>query len=58
MKHTLLLMAPTVLHGISFLEEGVYERYVIQFAEEEIPAPYRAYLLQPFLYRENEGQIG
>ncbi|MDD7482479.1 MAG: AraC family transcriptional regulator [Clostridia bacterium] len=56
--HTLLLMAPTVLHGISFLEEGVYERYVIQFAEEEIPAPYRAYLLQPFLYRENEGQIG
>ena len=55
--HTLLLMAPAVLHGIRLLAEGPYERYVIQFAGEELPPAYRDFLLQPFLYRENGGQV-
>ena len=55
--HTLLLMAPTVLHGIRLLARGPYERYVIQFAGEGLPAAYRDFLLQPFWYRENGGQV-
>lgn len=55
--HTLLLMEPSVLHGIRFVDDSPYERYVVQFDGDILPESVRPMLLTPFLYNENHGNI-
>lgn len=55
--HSVLLMAPNVLHGIKFENDCEYERYVLHFTEQALPAETRSFLLAPFYRKTARGEI-
>lgn len=53
LPQSILLMAPNVLHGMKYLENSTYERYVLHFTAQSLPPETRSFLLAPFHCREN-----
>lgn len=53
--NSILLMAPTVLHGIKFHGDCHYERYVIHFSSQAVPPEIRTFLLAPFFPAQPKG---